>query len=255
MNTPAEKSETRNPKPEINPKSEPEIRSQEFATASNVGCSRTDLPSQKETKENDSPPLLPSLACVSSETPPPQSDVLAAAAAEQEQKHDQDHEKAGAPAQLPPPEATNETEKLQLILAPTPSLPSLPSVNAEQAQQNPAASSPPKEQPIVISSVLGEISVLTDAERMNFMACETVLEMDTHSFVEKGRALALIRTDRLYRESGKYKDFEHYCQKRWQYGSRYVNRVILASQMFTHLGSIWPENKPDHESQLRPLTG
>ena len=67
-----------------------------------------------------------------------------------------------------------------------------------------------------MNTVFGKIDHLTEAEQIDFLCCEAVLEMDSQSFVEKGRALALIRNNRLYRESGDYKGFEDYCQKRWQ---------------------------------------
>ena len=77
--------------------------------------------------------------------------------------------------------------------------------------------------------------------------------MDSHSFVEKGLALALIRDKRLFRQSGDYKGFEDYCQKKWQYGRRYVNQIISAAQLFTHLGASGSLKKPVRERQLRPL--
>ena len=79
--------------------------------------------------------------------------------------------------------------------------------------------------------------------------------MDSHSFVEKGLALALIRDKHLFRQSGAYKGFEDYCQQKWQYGRRYVNQIISAAQLFTHLGASGSLKKPERERQLRPLAG
>ena len=79
--------------------------------------------------------------------------------------------------------------------------------------------------------------------------------MDSYSFVEKDLALALIRDKRLFRQSGAYKGFEDYCQKKWPYGRRYVNQIISAAQLFTHLGASGSLKKPEPERQLRPLAG
>src|ERR1043166_3018230 len=49
--------------------------------------------------------------------------------------------------------------------------------------------------------------------------------------------------------------FEAYCREKWQYGRHYVNRLILAAQVFTHLVTISHQRRPEHETQVRPLIG
>jgi hypothetical protein len=60
------------------------------------------------------------------------------------------------------------------------------------------------------------------------------------------------RDDRLYK--GDFDTFERYCQVKWQYGRNYVNRLISAAQVFTHLVTICHQ-KTEHETQVRPLVG
>jgi hypothetical protein len=82
------------------------------------------------------------------------------------------------------------------------------------------------------------------------MACEAVIEMGWENFVQVGLAFAQIRKDRLYKEE--YDSFETYCQAKWQYGRRYVNRLISAAELVTYLGTNCSLT-PEHEGQVRPL--
>jgi hypothetical protein len=67
-----------------------------------------------------------------------------------------------------------------------------------------------------------------------------------------GLALAEIRDARLYK--AEFHTFEGYCRARWQYGRHYVNRLISAAQVFRTLVTSCHQ-KPEHESQVRPLIG
>ncbi|MHC1765262.1 MAG: hypothetical protein AB9869_13340 [Verrucomicrobiia bacterium] len=71
-------------------------------------------------------------------------------------------------------------------------------------------------------------------------------------FVQAGLALAEIRRDQRYREE--YDSFEAYCRDKWQYGRDYVDRLISAAQVFSHLLTNC-QHQPEHESQVRPLVG
>ena len=103
-----------------------------------------------------------------------------------------------------------------------------------------------------MSSVLGVVEALSDEEGIKLLSCEAVIDTDCNGFTDVGLAFAQIRDGRLYR--GEFEGFEAYCQAKWQYGRRYVNQIISAAQLFTHLGANC-SLKPQHESQLRPLLG
>jgi hypothetical protein len=75
---------------------------------------------------------------------------------------------------------------------------------------------------------------------------------DSRPTVQVGLALTTIRDERLYRYE--FTTFEEYCRNRWEYGRRYVNYLISAAQVFTHLGTNGAQ-KPAHERQVRPLIG
>ena len=91
--------------------------------------------------------------------------------------------------------------------------------------QEPAIATTHKTRQIAISSILGSVDTLSEAEQIDLLTCEAILETSEQSFVEKGRALAQIRDDRLYR-GGEFNGFEEYYRKRWQYGRHYVNRSL-----------------------------
>ena len=52
----------------------------------------------------------------------------------------------------------------------------------------------------------------------------------------------------------KRRTFEAYCRQKWQYGRDYVDRLISAAQVYTYLLTNSQE-KPQHETQVRPLVG
>src|ERR1051326_4926214 len=71
--------------------------------------------------------------------------------------------------------------------------------------------------------------------------------------IQVGLALATVRDRRLYR--GQFGNFQEYCRYRWDYGRRYVDQLIAAAQLFTHLRAIALNPGPHHESQVRVLVG
>jgi len=84
-------------------------------------------------------------------------------------------------------------------------------------------------------------------------AFEDVISSGWSTVVQVGLAMAQIRDRRLYR--GEFHSFEAYCKVKWQYGRNYIDRLICAAQVFTCLMTNCHENKPEHESQVRPLIG
>jgi len=106
---------------------------------------------------------------------------------------------------------------------------------------------------VVLSPVLGTIEGLTEVQQAELYACEEVIGSGWNTFVQVGLALARIRDGELYLSG--YDSFEAYYRVKWQYGRHYVNRLISAAQVFTHLVTICHQTKPEYESQVRPLVG
>ena len=92
--------------------------------------------------------------------------------------------------------------------------------------------------------MLGVADALSEAEEGEYMGW--------HTFVDVGLAFARIRDSRLYRVD--FDNFEAYCRVKWQYGHNYVDRLISAAQVFRHLMTK-SHQKPEHETQVRPLIG
>ena len=72
-----------------------------------------------------------------------------------------------------------------------------------------------------------------------------------------GKALLTIRDRRIYREG--YKNFEDYCNERWQMSRHYAHKLIggseIATNLLTAVNIPHPcEIQPVHERQVRPLT-
>jgi hypothetical protein len=106
---------------------------------------------------------------------------------------------------------------------------------------------------LAISSSLGHfLEPLSEPEQADYFACEEVVASGWNTFVQVGLALARIRDGRLYRMD--FETFEQYCRLKWEYGRNYVDRLISAAQVFTHLLTN-SHQKPDHETQVRPLVG
>ena len=115
-----------------------------------------------------------------------------------------------------------------------------------------ASSAAPESEKLVLS-VLGKLRDLSETEQAAYFACEEVLASGWNTFVQVGLALAQIRDQELYR--GEFDSFEAYYRTKWQYGRHYVNRLISAAQVFTHLVTNRHQTAPEHETQVRPLIG
>ena len=110
-----------------------------------------------------------------------------------------------------------------------------------------------KQEEVTVSPVLGAIEVLSPAEQAELYACEEVVASGWQSFVQVGLALGRIRDLGLYRTE--FESFPAYCRAKWQYGRRYVDQLISAAQVLTLLRAISSHQKPEHETQVRPLVG
>jgi hypothetical protein len=72
------------------------------------------------------------------------------------------------------------------------------------------------------------LDVLTPEEKKTLTKCEKILEKGFQHYLPMGEALEVIRKQRLYRID--FKDFQSYCQSRWQLTRQYVNRLIAAGE-------------------------
>ena len=175
---------------------------------------------------------------------------------------------AASPPQAPsaPPSlAEQHQEKENTPTTPAPNRDPAPSGNPLETAPETMVAPPPqgsgaaaivaaqKQEPLALSPALGTIEALSQGEQADLYACEEVIASGWQSFVQVGLALARIRDLGLYRTE--FESFPAYCRAKWQYGRRYVNRLISAAQAFTHLGTISSLQKPEHETQVRPLVG
>src|ERR1700722_17280933 len=94
-------------------------------------------------------------------------------------------------------------------------------------------------------------SDLTEAEKHQLKELETVVKKSLALNREAAKALNQIRDKRLYRD--KYKTFEEYCRKVWDYSKTHVNRQIGAAQVIDILTPVGVSI--ESESVARPLVG
>lgn len=80
---------------------------------------------------------------------------------------------------------------------------------------------------------------------------ERVIENARRSFVDMGRALLAIRTERLY--AAEYSNFGDYCDARWDISEAYANRVINAALVAIEATPIGVEI--NSEAVARELVG
>src|ERR1044072_7340977 len=74
---------------------------------------------------------------------------------------------------------------------------------------------------------------LSPSERTEMNRCEETIAKGWHTFVEVGKALAIIRDHRLYRTE--HSTFEDYCRLRWQFGRAYAYRLITAAEVVAYV--------------------
>ncbi len=104
--------------------------------------------------------------------------------------------------------------------------------------------------PTIVPEVV-EFFELTPEEQKERRRLERIVE---RSFVEAGRALRKLRSDRLYRST--HRTFEEYCRERFDFSRRRPYQLIKAAAVVEHLQTeceqfvhIWPTK----EGQVRPL--
>jgi hypothetical protein len=107
--------------------------------------------------------------------------------------------------------------------------------------------------PATIDAGTGEVlpSKLSKDEAEELERCEKAIKAGWKTFLEVGRALAIIRDKGLYK--AKYLQFEEYCRTEWGFSKTHVNRQIAASHVvdvLTPIGVII-----ENESIARPMTG
>ena len=93
-------------------------------------------------------------------------------------------------------------------------------------------------------------TALSVNEKMALAECEDVIEAGVKTFVEVGKALAMIRDRKLYKSG--HDSFEAYCQERWKFTKTYANNLIAANSVMENLTTI-VVTPPRTESQARPL--
>lgn len=80
---------------------------------------------------------------------------------------------------------------------------------------------------------------LSDTERYQLLQCEDDIRKGLHTFFKVGRALGIIRDNRLYRET--HSDFKKYCKEKWDLGQSHAYRQIEASKTISLLEAKVPQ--------------
>lgn len=84
-------------------------------------------------------------------------------------------------------------------------------------------------------------------------ACESVIERGIGTFIDVGRALAEIKSNKeWYRE--RFGTFETYCRERWGFSQQHAGRLMKSAETAANLKSEPIGSLPATESQARPLT-
>jgi hypothetical protein len=96
----------------------------------------------------------------------------------------------------------------------------------------------------------GDIDTLSPDETETLQYCEHVIAEGIQTFVDVGRALLVIRDQRLYRQS--HATFEVYCRERWELSRTYAYQLVEASQVVDHVSAV-SDVVPANEAQARPL--
>jgi hypothetical protein len=96
------------------------------------------------------------------------------------------------------------------------------------------------------------IPTLTAAERDLLAECEVVIERGMNVFVEVGKALMSVRSNRLYRND--FATFEQYCQDRWGLSSARAYQMIDAAAVVETISSTTVEEINSGEAMPVPAT-
>lgn len=103
----------------------------------------------------------------------------------------------------------------------------------------------------LVNTETGEIveqGPLNDIERQRLEREESAIEAGAARI---GRALAVIRDQRLYRET--HATFEDYCHERWGIGRSYANKQIAAAKVTEALGTTGTHLPERAARELAPL--
>jgi len=93
------------------------------------------------------------------------------------------------------------------------------------------------------------VKPLTAEEKNRLGELGKVIDAKLGDFFDVGSALMEIKTKELYRET--HKNFNTYCQERWDFGRSYANKLIGSAERIRLLPADVP--KPANEFQLRPF--
>lgn len=91
---------------------------------------------------------------------------------------------------------------------------------------------------------------LNKEEKQQLLACESTIGGYERGFLDVGRALALVRDNRLYREG--WPDFDGYIAGRWDMSRQHAYRLMDAAEVVDDL--IKYKGEPAHDGDdLRPM--
>jgi hypothetical protein len=99
------------------------------------------------------------------------------------------------------------------------------------------------------SEKMAVAALLTGEEKQRLVALEKVIDAKLGDFFEVGIALMEIKSQELFRET--HRNFNVYCQERWDFGRSYANKLIGSAERIQLLPEGLP--KPSNEFQIRPF--
>lgn len=82
---------------------------------------------------------------------------------------------------------------------------------------------------------------------------ESRIEKTKDAAHEFWKALAEVRSEKLWMAGGKYASFDDYCKKRWNWGKAYANRIASAGEVARQIEKSPIGDSPKNEAQARPL--
>lgn len=95
-------------------------------------------------------------------------------------------------------------------------------------------------------------NTLTTDERKALNSCEATIRNGQKAFFNVGRALSVIRTDRLYRAA--FATFDAYAAEKWDMTRQRVSQLIASFRIYWLLKSYEFTVLPATESQCRPFS-
>jgi len=88
-------------------------------------------------------------------------------------------------------------------------------------------------------------------DRQELERLEGIIRENVGAFYEIGDSLTKIRVNKYYHKVLKFETFEEYCKKRWDFASRYAERLIASVKVIENMRPIG--RIPETETQARPL--